>query len=1042
MLKEGLLSSNLAARAYHQVPEDEIMDPPASIKTGVTSSLPRLSKLPQPRSVRSSSKTDGPSSTRPLSFVSNNHSFGVPRSVSGFSSISPASSKLVSGDCTENEKPAKDGVSAETDGTSSAPSDTQDAAFVSTSSAGGSPTSSTTTTESLVKPEGRSLRRPRPSLSDRTVETLSQIPPSPSSRRRQSGFFGNESPMRPPSRAASAMNYSRPGSRAGTSINPIRSGERAPSPSKNQSVANAPSQSVSTTPGRRAVSTYLPQNSVDLSKIAQVSSISRTPSKLQRPRPANLDSTPTGQTRKPVQGSKTIALKSPIKRAPLQTLFGEGEPEPPKGFAHNPSNVRQAGPQVSGTGTARSIPRKGGIKKPLAPRTIPKSVDAPQSAKTTTPEPDVTRNVSASSQTLRQTIAKAKAAAQKGKLGSSLVPRSTEDNQIMATSVDPFLLDPLDSSMNNVLRQRISSARADGKLTIAALGLTEIPKAVMSMYDYDPNNVGSVAWYEAVDLVRLNAADNDIAELPDDAFPDSSEHQADPKGIIFGGLETIDVHGNQLRAIPPRLGNLPRLTHLNLSRNQLSNEAVVIISRISCLTELRLAENALRGPFPECICDLANLELLDIHENAISDLPTGMDRLSKLKSLNVSGNKIASIPFEAMARLPLAEVVASRNRLERSLLPSTLESLPSLRSIDVSHNALLSIMTTQVGLPSLQTLEVSNNRITILPASAVWPDLLTLTANQNQISIMPADFPLLEKIQAVDLCGNNLTSIDNDIGLMESLTMLRLDLNPLRDRKMLKMGTEGLKTTLRDRLTASKSPPLTGNQWVPESASSLWTVTGGVLDKSRSKLRAMEFGDLETVAMNNEVKALVLHHNMLQQISPAISAFASTLTTLDLSHNKLGQNENYIEPLSLPNLQTLNLTSNALTSLQALTDNLSAPSLTTLILPFNRLTSFPPLCAAFPALSTLLASNNKVTNLDVNAVRGVQTLDVSSNEIEQLPAQLALLQGQLRTLMVTGNKFRVPGWGVLEKGTEEILKWCRMKLPVGDEKAAALDEVD
>ena len=850
--------------------------------------------------------------------------------------------------------------------------------------------------------------------------------------------------MRPPSRAASAMNYSRPGSRAGTSFTPIRPGERAPSLSKNQLATKTAGQAVSTTPSRRAVSTYLPRNSVDLSQIAQGNSLSRTPSKLQRPKPTNLDSTPTGQVRKPLQGSKTTALKSPTKRAPLQRLFGDGEPEPPQS-QHNPSNVRPIGSQISGSGTARSVPQKSGIKKPLVPRAVPKSVETAQSAKPTSPEADDARTVSASSQSLRQTIAKAKAAAQKAKTGipsSSMVPRAAEEDQVIGTAVDPFSLDLLDSRTNNVLRQRLRSARADGKLNIAALDLAEIPGEVMSMYDYDPNSAGNVAWYETVDLVRLNAADNEIAELPEDAFPDGSEHYADPKGVIFGGLEAMDLHGNQLRAIPARLGNLPRLTHLNISRNQLSNESINIISRISCLTELRLAENALRGPFPESLCDLANLELLDIHENAISELPTGMKGLSKLKSLNIAGNKIASLPFEAMAKLPLTEIIASRNRLEGSLLPPTLESLSSLRLIDVSHNALLSIMTNQIGLPSLQSLDVSNNRITILPASAVWPNLLTLRANQNQISIMPADFPLLEKIKSVDLCGNNLTSIDNDIGLMENLTVLRLDLNPIRDRKMLKMGTEDLKITLRDRLAASKSPPLTGNHWVPESASSLWTVNAGVLDKSRTKLRSMEYGDLDSVAMNNEVKSLVLHHNMLQQISPAISAFAATLTTLDLSHNKLGQNVNYIEPLSLPNLQTLNLTSNALTSLEPLTSNLSASSLTTLILPFNRLTSFPPLCAAFPALSTLLASNNKITNLDVDAVRGVQTLDVSSNEIEHLPAQLALLQGQLRTLMVTGNKFRVPGWGVLEKGTEEILKWCRMKLPVGEQKPAALDEVD
>ncbi|KAL8931614.1 MAG: hypothetical protein Q9211_006837 [Gyalolechia sp. 1 TL-2023] len=50
------------------------------------------------------------------------------------------------------------------------------------------------------EPTRINARKPRPSLSDRAAETLSQIPPSPSPRRRQSGFFPTDSPaIRPPS---------------------------------------------------------------------------------------------------------------------------------------------------------------------------------------------------------------------------------------------------------------------------------------------------------------------------------------------------------------------------------------------------------------------------------------------------------------------------------------------------------------------------------------------------------------------------------------------------------------------------------------------------------------------------------------------------------------------------------------------------------------------------------------------------------------------------------------------------------------------------
>ena len=197
------------------------------------------------------------------------------------------------------------------------------------------------------------------------------------------------------------------------------------------------------------------------------------------------------------------------------------------------------------------------------------------------------------------------------------------------------------------------------------------------------------------------------------------------------------------------------------------------------------------------------------------------------------------------------------------------------------------------------------------------------------------------------------------------------------------------------------------------------------------------------VAANDDLKSFIINHNNLQQFPQALSILSVTLTVLDLSHNKLGQNStSYIEgQLSLPNLQSLNITSNALTTLKPLVEKLSAPKLSTLIVLFNRLTALPPLHASFPSLTTLLASNNAITELDVEAIKGLQTLDVSSNEIAHLPAQLALLKGQLKTLMVTGNKFRVPGWGVLEKGTEEILNWCRKRIPVGEE-GAVTDEVD
>lgn len=79
-------------------------------------------------------------------------------------------------------------------------------------------------------------------------------------------------------------------------------------------------------------------------------------------------------------------------------------------------------------------------------------------------------------------------------------------------------------------------------------------------------------------------------------------------------------------------------------------------------------------------------------------------------------------------------------------------------------------------------------------------------------------------------------------------------------------------------------------------------------------------------------------------------------------------------------------------------------------------------------------------------------LDVRNNEIESLPAKLGMLgvsdaarkkgdlKGKLRSFECSGNRFRVPRWQVLEKGTEAVLKDLRRMVPAGKLEAEWADE--
>lgn len=64
---------------------------------------------------------------------------------------------------------------------------------------------------------GESHHAARPSLSERAIESLQNVPDSPAIRRRTSNFFNPESPMRPPS---SGTQSSRPGSSYSSTMRP------------------------------------------------------------------------------------------------------------------------------------------------------------------------------------------------------------------------------------------------------------------------------------------------------------------------------------------------------------------------------------------------------------------------------------------------------------------------------------------------------------------------------------------------------------------------------------------------------------------------------------------------------------------------------------------------------------------------------------------------------------------------------------------------------------------------------------------------------
>jgi hypothetical protein len=98
--------------------------------------------------------------------------------------------------------------------------------------------------------------------------------------------------------------------------------------------------------------------------------------------------------------------------------------------------------------------------------------------------------------------------------------------------------------------------------------LTEFPDEVFNMYEYNPDDK-TVAWGEIVDMTAIMAADNNLESLPEALFPDIEvESLQDSDDVLpqFGGVQSLDLHGNVLRQLPVGLRHLTQLSKLNLVR--------------------------------------------------------------------------------------------------------------------------------------------------------------------------------------------------------------------------------------------------------------------------------------------------------------------------------------------------------------------------------------------------------------------------------------------------------------------------------------------
>ena len=133
------------------------------------------------------------------------------------------------------------------------------------------------------------------------------------------------------------------------------------------------------------------------------------------------------------------------------------------------------------------------------------------------------------------------------------------------------------------------------------------------------------------------------------------------------------------------------------------------------VVELVLEEFELTGAVPAEIGRLSALRELWLTDNKLTSLPAEIGQLTSLQVLSLSHNQLTSVPAEIGQLISLTELNLTCNQL--TSLPAEIWHLTTLRELSLFHNKLTSVPAEIGQLTALEGLDIRDNQLTTLPAA-------------------------------------------------------------------------------------------------------------------------------------------------------------------------------------------------------------------------------------------------------------------------------------------------------------------------------------
>lgn len=547
----------------------------------------------------------------------------------------------------------------------------------------------------------------------------------------------------------------------------------------------------------------------------------------------------------------------------------------------------------------------------------------------------------------------------------------------------------LPENMKNVLLVDLSKNQMGSSVPI------HIAKALASYENLKKLNLSSNQLEKLNDSLTnkkvesLNLTQNRFNEFPDQLI------------VKFPSLEIISLDCNFLKVLSKLQSEL--IITLSISLNCIQSIETATLS-LPKLTTLDLSKNQIKVIPDNFSKSFPALTSIDLSDNLITELPEVNSETSDnfvfpqtLKQINLTHNFLVNIPKSILCLPNLTELVLAENKITN--LP---DFQPSIKKIDVSSNQIESI--SKQSLKFLVDILLADNKLTELPEGLEMEQAETFTADRNQIKeINFTSFP--STIIAIDLSFNQIEQIPNEIfEKLPKLQSFSVDFN-----KITEIPTEIINCTKLQRLSVSHNPikelpkmPVT-LQNISASCCQLESVEGAFFDRTQPSRFFTHDGNstndaddfvLACISSNNYHSQTYSHPFMnLKYVDFSGNQLKSFPRIFDLQIINLSQNKLTELPVISSHTKILDVSMNNITSEpNSIPEEISGNSLVDLNLSYNKLTKIPKFLDA-PLLQCLeLAGNPLKGTLDITELIFLDTVDISETEITTVNSTNELLR--------------------------------------------------